>query len=97
MIKVQKDDFDIKEHIKDLKEMSLEDYEKIIEVFSHVDFCGQIGDPIFHTQFHKLLEMSKNVPAGQGPGPGADAPVPALLSGCAEQVSRPVTLVSGPP
>lgn len=53
--------FDIKEHIKDLKEMSLEDYEKIIEVFSHVDFCGQIGDPIFHTQFHKLLEMSKNV------------------------------------
>jgi len=40
------------------RDITLEDYEKIIETFRAVEFCGQIGDPIYHPQFIELLEMS---------------------------------------
>jgi MoaA/NifB/PqqE/SkfB family radical SAM enzyme len=53
--------FMIKEHTKGLKELSLEDYVKMLETFSYIEFCGQISDPIFHTKFHKLLEISKDI------------------------------------
>jgi len=50
-----------KEHAKDLKEISLKDYTKLLEIFPYIEFCGQISDPIFHTKFHKILEMSKDI------------------------------------
>jgi len=42
-----------------LEEISIKDYEKILNCFSYVEWCGQTGDPIFHTKFFTLLEMSR--------------------------------------
>lgn len=43
------------------EEISITDYEKIVNCFSYVEWCGQTGDPIFHTKFFTLLEMSKDI------------------------------------
>ena len=37
--------------------MPLSDLEKLCEVYKTVGFCGQVSDPIFHPQFHELLEI----------------------------------------
>ena len=37
--------------------MPLGDLEKLCEVYKTVGFCGQVSDPIFHPQFHELLEI----------------------------------------
>jgi MoaA/NifB/PqqE/SkfB family radical SAM enzyme len=38
-------------------EMSTEDFSKILNFFNKIVFSGQTSDPIYHTDFHKLLEM----------------------------------------
>lgn len=44
-------------------EMSMSDYNKIVNYFKRIEFCGTIGDPIFHKHFIEMLEIaySKNV------------------------------------
>ena len=42
------------------EEISVSDYQKILDCFSYVEWCGQTGDPIFHSKFFTLLEMSKD-------------------------------------
>jgi len=43
------------------KDISLEDYQKLLDSFSNISMCGQISDPIYHPKFIKLLEMSKTL------------------------------------
>ena len=38
------------------KEMSIEVFEKIIDHFSYVRFCGNLSDPIFHPHFITFLK-----------------------------------------
>lgn len=50
----QRDDFDdIKKITKDI---SLADFKKIADYYSCINFCGSIGDPIMHKNFHEMLE-----------------------------------------
>jgi len=53
------------------KDISLDSMQKISKAFENILFCGQMGDPIYHPQFHQILEICKdnNVQvstAGQG-------------------------------
>lgn len=49
-----------KEKIKLAGEMSYEDMRKIYNFTDNINFCGQISDPIYHTDFLKILEIKKN-------------------------------------
>lgn len=40
-------------------DISLENYTKICKCFPRILMCGQMGDPIYHPQFHNLLEITK--------------------------------------
>ncbi len=40
------------------KEMSIEDFQKILDTFSYIEFCGQQSDPLAHTHFIKLVKMA---------------------------------------
>lgn len=42
------------------EDLSLNDFKKILNHFDKIQFCGQISDPIFHPQFIRFLELSKN-------------------------------------
>jgi MoaA/NifB/PqqE/SkfB family radical SAM enzyme len=41
------------------KDISLDDFQKLVDVFSNISICGQISDPIYHPKFIKLLELAK--------------------------------------
>jgi MoaA/NifB/PqqE/SkfB family radical SAM enzyme len=49
-----------KEKVKLAGEMSYEDMRKIYNFTTRMNFCGQISDPIYHTDFLKILEIKKN-------------------------------------
>lgn len=40
------------------KDMSIDEYRKIIEYFDNVVFCGNISDPVFNPNFIKFLELN---------------------------------------
>jgi MoaA/NifB/PqqE/SkfB family radical SAM enzyme len=42
-------------------DITLDNYQKIIDVFPTVIMCGQISDPIYHSKFLELLKESKNL------------------------------------
>jgi len=42
------------------QDISLEDMKKIADTFENIIFCGQFGDPIYHPDFIKLLEICKD-------------------------------------
>ena len=42
------------------RDISLQNMEKISKGFSALAFCGQMGDPIYHPQFHKIMEICKS-------------------------------------
>jgi MoaA/NifB/PqqE/SkfB family radical SAM enzyme len=50
-----------KDMVKRARDISLQDYKKIIDVFSKVSLGGQISDPIYHPKFLELLKMSKDL------------------------------------
>jgi MoaA/NifB/PqqE/SkfB family radical SAM enzyme len=50
-----------KSMVKRARDISLEDYQKIIDVFPNVVLCGQVSDPIYHSNFLELLKISKNL------------------------------------
>ena len=49
-----------KEKIKLAEEMSYESMRKIYNFATSINFCGQISDPIYHSNFLKILEIKKN-------------------------------------
>ena len=49
-----------KEKVKAAGEMSYESFRKIYNFTTSINFCGQISDPIYHTDFLKILEIKKN-------------------------------------
>ena len=42
------------------KTMTVEQFKKIINYFKHIDFCGQISDPIFNPNFITFLSMCRD-------------------------------------
>lgn len=49
-----------KEKVKAAGEMSYESMRKLYDFTKSINFCGQISDPIYHTDFLKILEIKKN-------------------------------------
>tara|TARA_Y100000741_G_scaffold29088_1_gene20906 strand:- start:492 stop:1085 length:594 start_codon:yes stop_codon:yes gene_type:complete len=43
-----------------LNDLSLDSFNKIINHFDQIEFCGQISDPIFHPQFIEFLKLTKD-------------------------------------
>lgn len=43
--------------IKRGKDISEEDMQKLVDFYWHINFCGQISDPIYHPRFLKLLQI----------------------------------------
>jgi len=41
-------------------DLSIQDFEKIVNYFQKIVFCGQMGDPIYHPEFLYFLQMSKH-------------------------------------
>lgn len=41
------------------QDISWSDFEKIARHFREIEFCGTIGDPIFHSDFQKMLYLCK--------------------------------------
>ena len=52
------------DNFKNLKsiysDMPIEDFIKVSNYFKHIEFCGTIGDPIFHPKFIDMLEITSN-------------------------------------
>ena len=40
------------------KEMSIEDFKKILKIFSWIEFSGQQSDPTTHTHFQEFLTLA---------------------------------------
>lgn len=40
------------------EDISLVDFEKIAKHFNHLNFCGQLSDPVHHPKFLEILEMT---------------------------------------
>ena len=40
------------------KDLSLNDFQKIINHFNHLNFCGQYSDPVHHPKFLEMLKMT---------------------------------------
>lgn len=38
-------------------DMPMDRFEKILERFNHINFCGQVSDPVHHPQFIEILKM----------------------------------------
>lgn len=53
----------VKDYKYERKEITLEEFSKICDYFEKVILCGQVSDPIFHTNFVEILKMAhdKNV------------------------------------
>ena len=39
------------------EDLSIEDFSKVLDFFTHINFCGQVSDPVHHPKFVELLEM----------------------------------------
>ena len=39
------------------EDLSIEDFSKVLDFFNHINFCGQVSDPVHHPKFTKFLEM----------------------------------------
>lgn len=40
-------------------DMPLDRFEKILDRFDHINFCGQVSDPVHHPKFIQILEMCR--------------------------------------
>ena len=38
-------------------DMSIKDFTKVVQHFNHINFCGQVSDPVHHPKFIEFLEM----------------------------------------
>ena len=39
------------------KDISIENFQKVLNHFYHINFCGQVSDPVHHPKFIQLLSM----------------------------------------
>ena len=39
------------------EDITVEDFSKVLDFFTHINFCGQVSDPVHHPKFVELLEM----------------------------------------
>ena len=39
------------------EDMPLDRFEKVLNCFDHINFCGQVSDPVHHPQFIEILRM----------------------------------------
>ena len=40
------------------EDLSIDNYAKVIKYFKHINFCGQVSDPVHHPKFITFLEMA---------------------------------------
>jgi len=38
-------------------DITMEDFRKVLTIFDHINFCGQVSDPIHHPKFIQILKM----------------------------------------
>lgn len=51
----------MKEKISASSDMPLDDFKKICDFFQNtITLCGQLSDPIYHTQFYEILKICSN-------------------------------------
>ena len=43
------------------KDLSMKDFKKILDYFDHINFCGQVSDPVHHPQFIRFLEITREM------------------------------------
>jgi MoaA/NifB/PqqE/SkfB family radical SAM enzyme len=46
--------------VSKLKEITIKDFEKVIAFYDQIEFCGQVSDPIFHSKFITMLELTQD-------------------------------------
>jgi MoaA/NifB/PqqE/SkfB family radical SAM enzyme len=46
-----------KQKIKNSDNLSIDDFNKIIKTAKHIGFCGQVSDPIYHTNFIEIMKI----------------------------------------
>ena len=39
------------------KDISIENFQKVLNHFHHINFCGQVSDPVHHPKFVEILSM----------------------------------------
>ena len=39
------------------KDISIENFQKVLNHFHHINFCGQVSDPVHHPKFIEILSM----------------------------------------
>ena len=39
------------------EDLSIEDFSKVLDFFNHINFCGQVSDPVHHPKFTEFLKM----------------------------------------
>ena len=49
-----------KEKVKSSSDMSLNDYQKVINTFEGISMCGQISDPIYHPNLIQYLQLASD-------------------------------------
>jgi MoaA/NifB/PqqE/SkfB family radical SAM enzyme len=40
------------------KDMTVDEFKKIIKFYKHISFCGEISDPVLHPKFDEFLKLS---------------------------------------
>ena len=49
-----------KTHTYKRRDITFDEFHRICNYFDHIEFCGQVSDPIFHPQFSDLLKLAKS-------------------------------------
>ena len=44
------------------EDISMENFAKVIKYFRHINFCGQVSDPVHHPKFIEILETIRDYP-----------------------------------
>ena len=44
------------------KDISLQSFKKVLNHFNHINFCGQVSDPVHHPKFIDILKMTYKKP-----------------------------------
>lgn len=44
------------------EDISIENFQKVIQHFTHINFCGQVSDPVHHPKFIEILSIIHNYP-----------------------------------
>lgn len=50
------------DRVRQGREMPVSDLDKMCKFFTEINFCGQISDPIMHSEFYELLDLAAKYP-----------------------------------